>query len=263
MEIVIADKDKFTKFSSIFRHLPLFMDTVNIHVNTNGIYLQGMDTSQVCLFELRLQDDWFTSYQVEHNVVLGIHCNTFYKVIQCLEDNNQHMKLNYDDGDYLKISLEGSVATAANKYFELPLIDIDSEMLEIPETDYSVDIEIHSQIITNYINQLMIFDEDFKMNCTQDNIIMKSKSESGSLSIEMTDDNILLYCLEEGFESLDLTFCLTYIKHMCNFSKITKSVVINLKDNTPLRFHQSFDDVEVFEDSKNYLRFYLAPKIED
>ena len=93
MEIVIADKDKFTKFSSIFRHLPLFMDTVNIHVNTNGIYLQGMDTSQVCLFELRLQDDWFTSYQVEHNVVLGIHCNTFYKVIQCLEDNNQHMKL--------------------------------------------------------------------------------------------------------------------------------------------------------------------------
>ena len=37
---------------------------------------------------------------------------------------------------------------------------------------------------------------------------------------------------------------------MCSFSKITKSVVINLKSETPMRFHQSLDDVDIFENSE-------------
>ena len=259
MKIVIKEKEKFNVFSNIFRYLPLFMDMVNIHVNSEGIYLQGMDTSQVCLFELKLLEDWFTEFETEKSYVLGIHCNTFWKVIQCLEDINQIMKLEYDDGDNLKVSLESD---RINKYFDLPLIDIDSEMLVIPECEYEVDIEIHSVNITNYVNQLMIFDEDFKITCTEDNIFMKSKSESGSLSIEMNDNNIILYSIEEG-KKMEQTFALTYVKNMCSFSKITKSVVINLKDETPMRFHQSLDDVDIFENSKNYIRIYLAPKIED
>jgi proliferating cell nuclear antigen PCNA len=259
MKIVIKNKEKFDIFANIFRYLPVFMEMVNINVSEDGIYLQGMDTSQVCLFELKLLKEWFTEYEIEKSYVLGIHCNTFYKVIHCLEDFNQIMKLEYNDGDCLKVSLESE---RINKYFDIPLIDIDSEMLEIPNCEYDVDIEIHSLNITNYVNQLMIFDEDFNIKCTQDNIFMSSKSESGSLSIEMNDSNIILYCIEED-KTLQQSFSLNYVKNMCAFSKITNSVVINLKDETPMRFHQSLDDVEVFENSENYIRIYLAPKMED
>ena len=265
MKIVISNKAKFNAFSNIFRYLPVFMDTVNIFIKETGIYMQGMDTAQVALAELKIENNWFNKYETDKDYVLGIHCATFYKVIQCIEDTEQKMTLTYDDGDNLKIAIESDEKTLVNKYFELPLIDIDSEVLHIPDTDYDIDMEISSNSITNYTNQLMIFDDEFTITCTQENIYMKSKSESGSLKIEMSEDSILLYAIDDELEKLELNFSLTYVKNICAFSKITQSVVINIKENTPMRFHQSLDEdeVEIFSDSKNYIRFYIAPKIDD
>jgi proliferating cell nuclear antigen PCNA len=261
MELSISTKHKFDAFSGVFRNLPVFMDIVNMNVDKNGIYIQGMDNSQVSLFELNLTDDWFDSFETDKKYVLGIHCATFYKVIQCLEDNEQVLKLKYSDGDSLNVSLEGS-SKKINKYFELPLVDIDVDVMQIPITEYSVDMEIKSVAIANYINQLMIFDENFTIKCNKDNIIMKSKSESGSMSIEMSEDSIMLYAIEEEL-NLEQYFALTYIKNMCSFAKTTQSIVLSLKDETPLRLHQSFDEVDIFENSKSYMRFYVAPKIDD
>ena len=89
MELVITNKIKFKIFSNVFRYLPVFMDTVNINVTDKGIYMQGMDTSQVCLFELKLNPEWFDTFERDKNYVLGLHCTTFYKVIQCIEDVEQ------------------------------------------------------------------------------------------------------------------------------------------------------------------------------
>tara|TARA_Y100001970_G_C14195035_1_gene837530 strand:+ start:406 stop:1200 length:795 start_codon:yes stop_codon:yes gene_type:complete len=264
MKIVITNKRKFKIFSNIFRYLPVFMDTVNINVTDKGIYMQGMDTSQVCLFELKLNTDWFDTFEREKNYVLGLHCTTFYKVIQCIEDVEQTMTLTYNDGDKLNIAIESKEKSKVNKYFELPLIDIDSDMLNIPEVEYSVDMEINSNSITNYITELSIFDEEFKISCTQDKISMNSKSESGGLRIEMSEESILLYAIEEDITDIfEQIYSLKYVKDICSFSKITDSVVINMKEENPMRFHQSLDDVDLFTDSENYLRFYIAPKIED
>ena len=263
MEIVISDKTKFKIFSNVFRYLPVFMDNVNIHVTNKGIYMQGMDMAQVCLFELNLTSEWFDKFENKKNFVLGMHCKTFYKVIQCIDDVEQIMTLTYDDGDRLNIAIESTDNTKVNKYFEIPLIDLDSEILTIPETDYEVDMEINSSSITNYVTELGIFDEEFTITCEQDKIYMKSKSESGGLRIEMSEDSILLYAIEEGLVKIEQTYSLRYVKDICAFSKITDSVVINLNKGTPMRFHQSFDDVDLFTESKNHLRFYIAPKIVD
>ena len=265
MEVIISDKIKFGQFSNVFRYLPVFnMELVNINVSSKGIYIQGMDSSQVCLFELKLKEDWFDSFKTDKSYVLGIHSRTFYKVIQCLEDNEQVMKMNFNDDDYLNVALENKNGeNKINKYFELPLVDIDMEMLDIPETDYSVDMEIRSQSISNYIEQLLIFDETFTLSCSNETIKMKSKSESGSLSIEMSEENILMYAVEDGMKNIEMCFALNYVKNMCAFSKITKSVIISLSNDTPMRFHQSLDDSEIFEESESYIRVYLAPKLDD
>ena len=118
MKIVITNKKKFKIFSNIFRYLPVFMDTVNINVTDKGIYMQGMDTSQVCLFELKLIPEWFDTFERKKNYVLGLHCTTFYKVIQCIEDVEQTMTLTYDDGDKLNIAIESKEQSKVNKYFE-------------------------------------------------------------------------------------------------------------------------------------------------
>ena len=97
MELTISTKQKFDAFSGVFRNLPVFMDIVNMNVDKNGIYIQGMDNSHVSLFELNLTNDWFDSFETDIKYVLGIHCATFYKVIQCLEDSEQVLKLKYSE----------------------------------------------------------------------------------------------------------------------------------------------------------------------
>lgn len=259
MKIVISDRKKFSVFTTLFRHLPQFTETINLHVTDTGIYVQGMDTSQISLFEIKLKKDWFDEFTCESNCVIGLVCGVFYKVFQCIDDIEQKMTLIFDEStEKLNVKLEGNNII---KDFEISLLDIDSELLNIPETEYDVDIEIDSGSIANYINQMLIFDETFTLRTTQENIILTSKSESGSMSITMQEESIISYAIEEGLD-LSLNFSLNYIKKICAFSRMTKSTFINMKRETPMRFHQSLDN-KGFNESENYIRFYLAPKIED
>tara|TARA_Y100000816_G_scaffold237528_1_gene183524 strand:- start:1935 stop:2714 length:780 start_codon:yes stop_codon:yes gene_type:complete len=259
MKFVISDKKKFSVFTTLFRHLPQFTETINLHVTEEGIYVQGMDTSQISLFEIKLNSEWFDEFICKKSCVIGLVCSVFYKVFQCIDNLEQKMTIVFDEKkDTLSVKLEGNNIV---KDFEISLLDIDSEVLNIPPTVYDVDIEIDSVSIANYINQMLIFDETFTLRSTQENIILTSKSESGSMSITMHEESIISYAIEEDLD-LTLNFSLNYIKKICAFSKMTKSTFINMKAGTPMRFHQSLDD-KGFEDSENYIRFYLAPKMDD
>ena len=259
MKFVISDKKKFSVFSTLFRHLPQFTETINLHVTEEGIYVQGMDTSQISLFEIKLNSEWFDEFSCKKNCVIGLVCSVFYKVFQCIDNLEQKMTIMFDEKkDTLSVKLEGDNIV---KDFEISLLDIDSEVLNIPPTVYDVDIEIDSISIANYINQMLIFDETFTLRSTQENIILTSKSESGSMSITMHEESIISYAIEEDLD-LTLNFSLNYIKKICAFSKMTKSTFINMKEGTPMRFHQSLDG-KGFDDSENYIRFYLAPKMDD
>ena len=104
-----------------------------------------MDGSQAALFELILKNDWFTSYEVEKEVVLGINCELIAKVLHCL-NNNQTITIEYDTKDDLTISLiprEGE--KCMTKEFTIPLMDLESQLMEIPEADYVADLEMDSQ----------------------------------------------------------------------------------------------------------------------
>jgi len=259
MKFVISDKKKFSVFTTLFRHLPQFTETINLHVAETGIYVQGMDTSQISLFEIKLKNDWFDEFICESNCVIGLVCSVFYKVFQCIDDMEQKMTVIFDENkETLNVKLEGNNII---KDFEISLLDIDSEVLNIPETEYDIDIEIDSGSIANYINQMLIFDETFTLRTTQENIILTSKSESGSMSITIQEESIISYAIEEDLD-MSLNFSLNYIKKICAFSRMTKSTFINMKRETPMRFHQSLDK-KGCDDSENYIRFYLAPKIED
>ena len=118
MKISIVNNEAADKFSLIITNLHRFCDNIILHFKPDQFYIQGMDSSQVCLFELKLKEDWFDSFKTDKSYVLGIHSLTFYKVIQCLEDNEQVMKMNFNDGDYLNIALE-------NKNGEIYIINND------------------------------------------------------------------------------------------------------------------------------------------
>jgi len=64
MEITINDFKKASIFVNIFNYVKYFTDKITINIKQDQFYIQGMDNSHVCIFELKLQQSWFCQYNV-------------------------------------------------------------------------------------------------------------------------------------------------------------------------------------------------------
>ena len=54
MNIVINNPQKADSFASLFQHIKLFSEHVNVMFEKERVYLQSMDTSRVSIFEIEL-----------------------------------------------------------------------------------------------------------------------------------------------------------------------------------------------------------------
>ena len=87
--------------------------------------------------------------------------------------------------DKLIISLENieeNVSTL-EKEFEVSLMDIDSELLEIPEIETDVDIVVSSNSFDSIINQLIMFGIDVKFTCSEKGMELESSGDSNVMKV--------------------------------------------------------------------------------
>ena len=57
---------------------------------------------------------------------------------------------------------------------------------------------------------------------------------------------------------LRLCYSIKYISYFCSFSKVNSNVNISFKEAMPMVMHYELEDSE-----DSYIKFYLAPKIDD
>ena len=146
-------------------------------------------------------------------------------------------------------------------------MNMEVALLEIPDTEYTADIHMISSQFTELVNQLSIFGNELQVKC-EDDIRLTGKGEMGSMDAVIKEDDILMYAIEEDAR-LDLNFSINYINMMVAFNKLNKKVQIHISEAMPMKIQYGMDtfmdneeDDEEDED-KNYIRFFLAPKIED
>ena len=269
MKLVLRNPKKVTQFACILRHLKNLSIDIEWLIDENQFYTQGMDSSHACLFELILKPEWFDIYEVDTPVRMGINCELIFKIFNCLSES-QKIEMNYsDDKDNLCISLlpnEGE--KGIEKEFELPLINIESELLDVPDTEWSADIEMLSSDFSQLIDQLSIFGNDLTIKCN-DEIILSGSGEHGKMNARIKNDDILLYAVEEETE-INVNYSMVFVKEMASYSKLNKKVKIGVSEEIPMKVQYDLDDFmdndednPEEEEAKNYIRFFLAPKIED
>ena len=119
MKLTIKDHNKVAKFSSIFQHLKQVVDCIAIHFSVDGMYIQGMDSTQICLFECKLTNDWFDEYEFTQNVDAPRVCvNTtiLYKVISAIDEKHK-IEISYSgQTDILNIKFGDPTEQVFNKW---------------------------------------------------------------------------------------------------------------------------------------------------
>ena len=254
MEFQISDKKKCETFIHIFANLKYFTDNVLIRVDEEKMYIQGMDNSHVCVYELTLDKSWFSSWQVPEPFDFGVFLPTFNKIIHTWSEK-QTIEMCATNADTLDIEFTSEVKGEFDKFFQLPLMDIECDVLGIPDTEYEADITLESDKLKHIIGELASFNDTIQFNCNEERLDIYATSSEGSMKVTMNVDDIEQLAVVEG-ESIEASFSIKYIANMCQFYKISPNCTIHMSKDVPIKFKYEIADA-------CSMVFYLAPKITD
>ena len=81
MQVSISKREDVTKFSCIFKNIGNLQELFKLVFTPEGVTGQAMDTAHVCLFELKLEKDWFDEYDVKEEIEVGVAAVLFFKMI--------------------------------------------------------------------------------------------------------------------------------------------------------------------------------------
>jgi proliferating cell nuclear antigen PCNA len=260
MNVEITDFAKCEQFSNMFQHIKLFTDYINIIFSKEKMYLQTMDTSRVSISEIILPNIWFDTYEinVESDITIGVHSDLLFKVLHA-RDKTQSVLFQFkeDNSDKLEIHFMNDNKNSFDKHFELPLIDIETDMMSIPEYDTNVDMTLLSQNFASVITHLQLFGDTITFKCNEDKIELLSVSaDSGKMTADVNIDDLTSYSITEN-ESFSNSFSLGKLHNICLYNKMSQELEISITNNFPMRITYNLG----IENAK--MLFYLAPKIDE
>jgi len=258
MKLVIEDSKTAEQLNVLFTNLCWLSDYVTIHKEEEGLHMQGMDPSHVCMFDIMLATQWFTIFEEDEDdtEMISVPARIFNRVLSTY-GKDQSITIEIDpNGDKLNMEFTGG-KTTCDKYFEIPLVHLEQELMSIPEEESQADIEITSKKLTDLVTQFEIFDKVLTFNMSEEKVLMRAKGDEGSMTAKLSleDDQLLDYCIEEDLE-LNVSFSLAYVKKMTGFSRLSNEVKLGLSKERPM-----FMEYDMGKDSK--LRLVLAPKIDE
>jgi len=291
MRVIIDNTEKLTKLTAIIALLKNYSENIQLNFKKNCLYIQGMDNTHSCLYEVNLFQDWFDFYEA-NETVLSLRISLFHLLIS--KNTNSKLTINYDEinqEDKIQIIFEDKKINSMTTTFDLPLIDLDIDYLTIPKQVYNYTFIMDTKMFSEKLENLLIFDSDVLLKCQKNKLFSlgSKNTETGAnmeLNIDLTlikncdekpeiteaqaEQNLKLKSKENGFivdyfsninteednEDLNIYFSNKILTKCCLTTKITDIVYMSLSNNTPMFVEYLLSDTSA-------VRCFIAPKIDD
>lgn len=232
---------------------------VNFDVSSNGISLQAMDSSHVCLVAFHLRADGFDHWRCDRPLNMGIHIGNLSKVLKCA-GNDDIITLKADDnGDTLTLMFESEKQDRVSD-FDLKLMSIESEHLGIPDQEYSAEVRMPSSEYQRICRDLASIGDTVLISATKEGVKFSTTGDIGTANItlrqNMTAEKVEEQTAIELHDPVALTFALRYLNNFSKATALSSSVKIALTKDLPIVVEYTIGEM-------GYIKYFLAPKIED
>ena len=256
MKIIINDKTKKDIFIALFQTLKNSTNIICMIFYDDYLYIQGMDKSHVCLFDVKILKSWFNEYNKNNNDTEKICFDTqiFYTIISTKQDGhtiNIHFDNNSDNLNINLLTQEGCKGEF-NKYFKIPLVDFDYEILSIPTCDYDAEFSISAKKISEITSQMSSFGDDINFKCSDAGIDLISNGIMGEMLVNIPIDDLNEYSINED-DVIDLNYSLVYIHKMCITNKLSNEIQFHISKEFPMKIKYDLGNNSTIE-------FYIASK---
>lgn len=258
MKFTLDDKTKIDTLVAFFQLIKNCSSTIKIDFHSTHVFMQGMDKSHVCLFSSVIQSTWFTSYENEVNTSVVLDTSSLYLILSRSQEQNILVFQYIDSTDKMEIHLllnNNNTKGEYNRYFELPVLDVEQDTLGIPTFEYDADFSLKTKQLCDLTSQLILFGDILEIICDENTIDLKSTSENGNMKVTIPNDDLNEFSITEG-ETIELSYSLSYIHKMCLHTKLAKDVYVSLSKNYPIRIRYDLDN-------HGNIEFYVAPKMAD
>lgn len=262
MNIQIQQLQKAEIFTGLFQHVKAFTDHINIMFEKDRMYIQTMDSAHVSIIEMELPASWFDAYEHKQpgTLTIGISSSMLYRVLASRE-KTQSITIACDSGgDILMLNFDSENKAEFAKHFELPLMEIDTDLMAIPEITHQAEFILSSPHFASIITQLQMFGDNMDIECGEEKIMLTANSpDQGKMFVEIKIDDLTTFIIDEGGK-LKLSYSLQYLHNICLYHKLAKEIEIKLSAAYPI---QIIYDLGGEHGNNAKIKFYLAPKIND
>jgi proliferating cell nuclear antigen PCNA len=159
------------------------------------------------------------------------------------------------ESDSLNIDVLSPSGGNFNKYFKIPLLDIDYDLLDIPDTDYNAEFSIGAKKICEIIGQMLVFGTDINVKCSEEKIDLIASGLIGEMKVNIPIEDLTEFSINEG-ETIDLSYSLTYISKMCLTNKLSDEISFSISEDCPMKIRYDLG-------GESSLTCYIAPKMKD
>jgi proliferating cell nuclear antigen len=269
MKVTITDKKKKEMFVSLFNVLKNCSSLINITFEFELLHIQGMDKSHICLFDVKINKSWFSSYEIVELTKICFDSCFFHSIISTKSDTQDLIiYINDNNEDILHIVFDSKEKETKNgetkngetkkgefkKTFKMNLVEYEYEEMNIPVVDYDAEFSLSTKLIFDIFSQLNNFGTDIVIKCSQEDISLTTNGSTGEMKVDIPMDDLNSYSIIED-EEITLTYSLAYINKMCITNKLSNDVDFSLSNECPMKISYNLGD-----DSS--LVFFIAPKMD-
>lgn len=227
--------------------------------SSTGIALQAMDSSHVSLVSLNMRSDGFETYRCDRNLSMGMNLATMSKILKCAGNDDVITMKASDNADSVTFMFESQNNEKVSDY-EMKLLDIDAEQLGIPDTEYSCVVKLPSGEFQRICRDLSQFGDSVVICCTKEGVKFSTSGDTGSGNIKLaqnsSSDKEEEAVIIEMNQAVSLTFALRYLNYFAKATPLSPQVTLSMSQDVPLVVEYKIGDI-------GFLKYYLAPKIED
>ncbi|KAK1218438.1 proliferating cell nuclear antigen [Marasmius sp. AFHP31] len=179
LEAKLAEASILKKLLDAIKEL---VNDANFECNEEGINLQAMDNSHVALVAVKLQHQGFKKYRCDRPMPLGVNIASLTKVLKCAKDDDLCTLKAADEADVLNLVYEAKNSDRIAEY-DLKLMDIDSDSLAIPDTDYEAYIKFPAGEFSRIVRDLASLGESVRIDVSKEGVRFAADGEAANGSV--------------------------------------------------------------------------------
>jgi len=245
-------------FKKILDSIKDLVDNANFDCSPTGITVQAMDSSHVSLVAMLLKKDGFLHYRCDRNISLGINLASLTKVLKCAGNEDKMTIRAQDNPDTVTFIFESPDDDRVAE-FDLKLMNIDSEVLGIPDQEYDAILKISSSHFQKICRDLASIGDTVVIEASKSSVTFQVSGDMGTSKLQLKRGNKV--DSEDAMsidlkEPVSLIFALRYLNFFTKATALCNTVQLSLSKDVPVVVEYRVEDM-------GYIRYYLAPKVDE